>query len=176
MRSVAVLIVSMVLLSSVEVVLLSPVEVMALPFNQDMVGKQPIHGKIVRPAPSNSIPVGAEQRFVESPEAAEKFTNPVKSSPASVSNGERLWSANCSPCHGKYSDGKYIPGASSVTSLLPGPDLTKPPYNGMSDGHLFRVIHFGGMALMPKYGWKFSMNEHWDLVNYIRQVQKTPSH
>ncbi|MCB0331689.1 MAG: cytochrome c, partial [Bdellovibrionales bacterium] len=41
-----------------------------------------------------------------------------------------------------------------------------------SDGHIFSYIHFGGVAIMPRYGYKLSPREHWDIVNYIRWMQK----
>jgi len=143
--------------------------VAALPFNQDMVGGQPILGKVMRPKAEGSVPRGAEARYVGTKEDAVNLKNPVPASPASVASGERLFHSNCSPCHGRYIEGKYIAGA--VSKYVPGPNLQAEFYKTKSDGHFFQFIHFGGMAIMPAYGYKFSINEHWDIVNYIRHIQ-----
>jgi mono/diheme cytochrome c family protein len=142
----------------------------ALPFNQDMVGGQLEAGSIMRPNPSDSIARGAGERFVGTREEAGKLANPVPADARSIGNGRRLFSANCSPCHGKYMDGKHIAGA--VSAQIPGPDLALQTYKDKPDGHFFEFIHFGGIAIMPAYGWKFSIREHWDIVNYIRRVQQ----
>jgi len=52
------------------------------------------------------------------------------------------------------------------------PDLINDYYRQKSDGYLYGTIHFGGLAVMPGLGWKLSPEEHWDIINFIRQVQK----
>jgi hypothetical protein len=45
-------------------------------------------------------------------------------------------------------------------------------YKDRTDGYIFGAIHYGSYStLMPAYGWKFSIEEHWDMVNYIRKMQ-----
>lgn len=142
----------------------------ALPFNTDMMSSQPLNGQIMRPAPSDSVHVGSSERFVGTREEAASLQNPIPRSRLSVTRGQRLFTANCSPCHGKYIDGKHVPGA--VSKSLPGVDLSMEPIKVKPDSHFFQFIHFGGMAIMPAYGSKFSIPEHWDIVNYIRHVQE----
>lgn len=143
--------------------------VKALPFNTDMMSTQPANGRITRPRPAGSIQNGAGERFVGTREEAVSLVNPIISTPLSVVRGNRLYHANCSPCHGRHIDGKTVPGA--VSTMLPGPDLSMDIYKSKSDSHFFQFIHFGGMAIMPAYASKFSISEHWDIVNYIRSIQ-----
>jgi mono/diheme cytochrome c family protein len=144
----------------------------SLPFNQDMVGTQLSNGNIMRPKAAESVPVGTAKRFVgPNREDALRLTNPVPATEESVSNGSRLFAVNCSPCHGRYIEGKHVPGA--VSTYLPGAELSAPFYKEKPDAHFFQFIHYGGMAIMPAYGWKLSIEEHWDIVNYIRHLQNT---
>ena len=143
----------------------------ALPFNQEMVGKQTAGG-IMRPAPKDSIPLGSNDRFVGTREESVKLTNPIQSDIRSISNGRRMYQANCSVCHGRYldSDSTFVYGA--LWPAIPGLPLYTPDMQAKPDGHFFQHIHFGLTGVMPPYGWKFSIKEHWDIVNYVRHVQK----
>jgi mono/diheme cytochrome c family protein len=142
----------------------------ALPFNQDMVNTQYSNGTIMRPAPEGAVSVAEANRWVgKKREDALALTNTVPPSVESVSKGKRLYHINCSPCHGRMLEGEYVPGA--VSQQVPGPNLFMAFYKDRPDNHFFQFIYFGGMAIMPAYGWKFSIEEHWDIVNYIRSVQ-----
>ena len=146
----------------------------ALPFNQDMsYGQNMPAGSVMRPRVPNTVPVGSVANYVASREEALTWSNPRAGNPLAIRNGERLFAVNCSPCHGKFSiDGtklNYKPGA--VSSQVPGPDLTDPTIAAKPDGHFFGYIYFGGVALMPAYGWKLSKTENWDIVSYVRKVQ-----
>jgi mono/diheme cytochrome c family protein len=153
----------------------APLEALALPFNQDMsFGQDMPAGSIMRPRAPNTVPIGSLSWRIESREAALKLENPLRGDKDSTANGERLFAVNCSPCHGKYSTGpgegqSYKRGA--VANYVPGPDITDPIIAAKPDGHFYGYIHFGGMAIMPAYGWKLSPTEHWDIVNYVRKVQ-----
>lgn len=142
----------------------------ALPFNTDMYTGTLKTGDMMRPQAKDTVPLGSLAWRVENREAALALENPQSKDPISTLNGQRLFAVNCSPCHGKYNaQGKHTPGA--VASMVPGPDISADFYKDRTDGNLFGTIHFGGMALMPAYGWKLSITEHWDLVNYIRHIQ-----
>jgi mono/diheme cytochrome c family protein len=145
---------------------------LALPFNQDMaLGQNMVAGSIMRPKEQESVPMGSLARRVPSREVARTWVSPNKSDKLSIANGERLFAVNCSPCHGNYSSEQpnYIPGP--VSWAVPGPDLSADYIKVKPDGHFFEFIHFGGMAIMPAYGYKLSIAEHWDIVNYMRTFQ-----
>jgi hypothetical protein len=168
----------------------------ALPFNDDMVHDQLKTSEVMRDAPEGSVPVGAHKYRFDNVLATKNFTpegmaaraelqNPVESTPLSIKNGERLWAINCTPCHGKYTgeadpnmpttakfDRAIIPAVAGATT---GPVLVSESYANdptKSDGHIISYIHFGGLAVMPRYGYKLSKSEHWDIVNYIRWMQE----
>lgn len=147
----------------------------ALPFNDDMVDSQKRTGVIMRAAPKDSVPVGFEKPMPKSKAEAGALTNPVPASPVSVQNGERLFRVNCYPCHGDVSKLPYQPGPVAVNSkgTIPGMDIGNKIYLDKTDGYLYATIHFGGLVIMPGLGWKLSDGEHWDIVNYVRDVQRS---
>jgi len=143
----------------------------ALPFNDDLVGTQPKTGQLMRPEPEGSVPVGADTRYVESEAAALKLTIPATENLAiSLKRGERMYRTNCLQCHGIWKGDKYIAG--SVQQWLPGLDLTMQMIADKPDGHFFSAIHYGFAGIMPPYGYKFSIDEHWDLVRFVRKMQE----
>ncbi|MCB0346660.1 MAG: c-type cytochrome, partial [Bdellovibrionales bacterium] len=91
--------------------------------------------------------------------------NPVKPTADSLARGRRLWAANCATCHGitAESDGP-------VAKFLTVPNITEDFYKARPDGRIFGVIH-NGQNQMPRYGFKFSADEKWDIVNYLRRLQ-----
>jgi len=144
-------------------------EASALPINTDMFDNQPSAGQIMRPLPDGSVPIGSLERQIESREVSDQFENPVSPDARSIVSGRRLFAINCTPCHGSY-EGGYQSGELARFGMPPI-NLTEQRLKNMSDGYFFSYIHFGGLALMPAYGWKFSIEEHWDIVNYIREIQ-----
>lgn len=142
----------------------------ALPFNQDMAGRQPVTGQIMRPKEPNSVPLNSVATRIENRQEAEKLENPMAGNKLSIANGKRLFEANCTTCHGNWKEGQYVP--STLPAGMPSMNLALPLYKSRTDGYIFGTIYYGSYStLMPGYGWKFSREEHWDLVNYIRKVQ-----
>ena len=158
---------------------------LALPFNDDMVHDQLKTSEVMRDAPQGSVPVGGSKRYVKDRASGLTLKNPIPRNAGSVENGKRLWAVNCTPCHGRYT-GEAHPEFSSmavfekpidpiVAGATSGPVLVSKGYiedGSKTDGHLFSYIHFGGLAIMPRYGYKLSPREHWDIVNYIRDMQQ----
>lgn len=145
--------------------------VSALPFNDDMVHDQLSVGEVMRSAPKGSIPLGANEHYVKDKAAAAELKNPISGDEQSTKNGKRLWDVNCSACHGLWTGAGFERAIPLETGLMLGPDLTADFYKGKSDGELYAAIQFGGLAVMPRYGWKLSPKEHWDIVNYVRHLQ-----
>lgn len=143
----------------------------ALPFNSDMVDAQMRTGSVMRPSVPGTVSIGSLKNRVEDKAAAEKLTNPLVGDKDSPARGKRLFSANCSPCHANIEANPYVMSEAAKKGMA-GPNLSEAPYDSRTDGNIYGTIHFGGMALMPGYGWKLSPTEHWDIINYIRVVQK----
>ena len=85
--------------------------------------------------------------------------NPLPGNPATLKEGESLFRANCSPCHGINAKGGGR-----------GPDLTSGRWShGSSDDDIFRTISDGVPGTeMPANA--FADSEIWILVSYLRSL------
>jgi mono/diheme cytochrome c family protein len=142
----------------------------ALPFNSDMVDVQIRTGKIMRPKAEGSISKGSLPLMIDNKQEVAAWTNPMKGDADSAFRGKRLYDVNCLPCHGSMDVWPHEPGVAG--KFIGAPDLRAEVYSKQrTDGSIFGTIHFGGMALMPGYGWKLSHTEHWDIISYVRKAQ-----
>jgi mono/diheme cytochrome c family protein len=140
----------------------------ALPWDIDMYRQQSFQAWEMPRAPvKGTVPMGYKPVTMTADEMDEKLKNPSQANFHSVWRGKRLYDVNCYTCHGTTGDGK---GPVGKTGALPVPNLLDAFYMNRSDGRIFAVIHYGGAA-MPRYGYKFSEQEHWDIVNYVRFLQ-----
>lgn len=138
----------------------------ALPWDVDMFSQENLKSNEVARAPvKGTVPLGYTPLAMTNDEASEKLQNPVDATMDSVWRGQRLYNANCVPCHGRKGDGK-----GPVGPLVAAPNLTDDFYKKRTDGRIYAVLQNGGAA-MPRYGYKFSTREHWDVVNYVRFLQ-----
>ena len=147
----------------------------ALPFNDDMVKTPQMRtGSMARASVPHTISRNPrELQIPQTRELADASINPIEASELSVRNGKRLFQTNCYACHGQYKDGaRELPHAAS-SFLIVGPDISLAQYASRSDGFFFGTIQYGSYSkLMPAVGWKFSVEESWDIVNYVRSLQK----
>lgn len=82
--------------------------------------------------------------------------------------GKKHFETFCSVCHGAAGRGKGTLGSSYPISV---PDLTRPDLASRQDGFFFIKISKGG-AMMPSYGHAISPNERWQIISYLRTLQK----
>lgn len=117
-----------------------------------------------------ALPPGAVARDWDaplSPEAAAKLKNPEPAGEAAVAQGKTLFRVYCTPCHG--ASGK---GDGTVASKITRPaDLTSAKYAASSDGFLYQAIR-AGSGLMPPQAESLSNRERWQVVHYLRSLQK----
>lgn len=111
---------------------------------------------------------GLHESGADHHEGAAKLKNPVKPLPASVDAGKRLYTTQCSTCHGP--SGK---GDGSMASAINPPkpsDLTDASWkHGAADGELFTVISDGATGTsMRAYGQPMKPDDIWNVVNYLR--------
>lgn len=143
----------------------------SLPWDTDMNKQQSYQpGEIARAIPENTVPYGSTDDELSGTlkmtlEESEKLVNPVKSSHDSIQRGKRYYSMNCITCHGEKGD-----GAGPVGPQVGAPSLLTDLYKNRPEGRIFGVIKLGGTA-MPRYGYKLSVKEIWDTVNYVRYLQ-----
>ncbi len=100
--------------------------------------------------------------------AGAKLKNPIATSAGSVARGDSLFRTICSTCHGSSMAGDGPVAA----KFIPPPDLLAENSRGRTDGFIYMYIRHGG-AIMPSYGNATTQQDGWDLVNYIRHMQKT---
>jgi len=86
-------------------------------------------------------------------------SNPVAGNPAAIREGDSLFRANCSPCHGLSAKGGGR-----------GPDLSANRWaHGSSDADIFRTITQGVSGTeMPANG--FEDSEVWAIIAYLRSL------
>ncbi len=102
------------------------------------------------------------------PEEA-KRENPVKPTAASVSQGKHLYSSQCTMCHGVNGDGK---GDLAVEIKLKMKDYRDPAaLRDMTDGELYYIFN-KGKGQMPDQGNRFTTEQKWNLINYIRSLAR----
>ena len=138
----------------------------ALPGDVDMFSQESLRSNEVARSPSKgTVPVGFQPFTMTIEEAETKLQNPVPKTFHSVWRGQRLWNSTCSACHGLKGNGKTVTGP-----LLGVPDITGDFYKTKTDGRIFAVIHHG-LRAMPRYGFRLSADERWDVINYLRFLQ-----
>src|SRR5512145_3494511 len=92
----------------------------------------------------------------------------VKNTVKGVGSAKKNIETNCVPCHGASGKGDG-PAAAALPPPKPA-DWTSSKVAAESDGELFWKISNGRGAMPP---WKhLPDNDRWDIVNYIRTLQK----
>jgi mono/diheme cytochrome c family protein len=103
------------------------------------------------------------------PVASAKAPNPVKATPESIARAKKWWTLDCAMCHGKDGDGKGDTAKDMKLTLV---DFTEPgALKDHTDGELYYIIK-NGHGDMPPEGDRIKTEEGWDLVNYVRSLNK----
>jgi mono/diheme cytochrome c family protein len=96
--------------------------------------------------------------------------NPVKSTPASIEAGKKLYDTSCASCHGATGkgDGKM---AASIPDPKPS-DLTDKTWkHGSSEGEIFTMIKDGSKGTaMRGYASRMKTEDLWNVVNYLKTL------
>jgi mono/diheme cytochrome c family protein len=133
----------------------------------------PQQGVMRAPEPGTVPTVGVELTYgLEGIELADRLgaslVNPVAADDSSIARGAFKFTKNCVPCHGRA-----LAGDGPVSqSFMPPPDLLAEATRNRTDGYIYSYIRHGG-AVMPSYGAQATPTEAWNLVNYIRHMQRT---
>ncbi len=105
-----------------------------------------------------------------SPETATK--NPIKNSAASVERGRKKYNVYCDVCHGpgrERAENGFAKSKVNTKGMLAPVMLDLTP--AFTDGYLYGKIRYGG-AIMPPLGYATTAKERWDIINYIRTLEK----
>ena len=103
------------------------------------------------------------------PAQSAALKNAFADNPASVKEGKTLYTSYCTPCHGDKGKGD----GAAAAALNPKPaDHTSAAMLAESDGSLFYKIS-EGRTPMPQYKTTFTEKQRWELVVYIRTLNKS---
>jgi mono/diheme cytochrome c family protein len=142
--------------------------VIALPWNHDLdnqVSIKPQENPL--PQPEFSVPVtGREMRPANAAEAT--FQNAVPADSASENRGSIHFATYCTPCHGPAGQGA---GNVVKKGFMAPPNLTGSVTRGRSDSYIYSYVRYGGVV-MPAYGFALYPEQAWDVVNYLRKLQR----
>ncbi len=123
----------------------------------------------LRAPDSLSVPVNGIDRDLGRDVLAATLVNPTAPADldSSIRRGEIKFQKTCIPCHGPAMAGN----GAVAPMFMPPPDLLAAATRARKDGYIYSYIRHGGVV-MPSYGAQVTRQEAWDLVNYIRHMQK----
>ncbi len=104
-------------------------------------------------------------------EKVQALVNPTDpDDPESLARGEELYMRFCVVCHGPDGIGAnaYI---ADKHPILPAYNLSGPIVANYSDAYIYTMIRVG-RGLMPEYGSRISEFDRWNVVNYVRKLQR----
>ena len=113
-------------------------------------------------------PAGGDQWTA--PARAAKKKNTVAADDKSIADGKVMYLQECRACHGDAGKGDG-PSAHDLEKT-PG-DLSNPKMWEQSDGALFWKITEGRKP-MPTYAQRFTDEQRWSIVNYVRTLAPQP--
>ena len=144
----------------------------SFPWNYDMwiqPSIQPYQMPLIYPDKSVTTEGNTSQ-----PEPREKIeaitASPVPYSAKSVERGEEVFQIYCTVCHGPEGKGDGII-VKTGKGFYPV-NLAAPATVQRSDGFLYAYIRYGGKVMMPSYRESISEVDAWNVVNYVRKLQK----
>ena len=95
--------------------------------------------------------------------------NPVKPTPESQAHAKKIWSYDCSMCHGEKGDGKGDVGAEMKLTMR---DYTMPDsLKDLTDGQMFDIIK-NGKGQMPGEAGRAKPDDIWNIIIMIRNMSK----
>ncbi|CAB1057981.1 hypothetical protein D1BOALGB6SA_2737 [Olavius sp. associated proteobacterium Delta 1] len=98
--------------------------------------------------------------------------NPIKPHAASLAEGKLKFNTYCAVCHGSSreinAEGFAKTKVNELGMIAPAV-ITLTPF--FSDGYIYHKAKYGG-AVMPPMGYAVAAEERWNIVNYIRELEK----
>ena len=109
-----------------------------------------------------------QQGAWKAPASADQKKNTVPSNEQTLAAGKILYNKECASCHGKKGKGD---GPAAIALSKPAGDLSSVQAQAQSDGaHFWKITE--GKAPMPTFKKKFTEEQVWQIVNYIRTFTK----
>ena len=98
--------------------------------------------------------------------------NPLKPDGASLADGKLKFNTYCGVCHGtsrEYNEEGFAKTKVNELGMIAPAVITLTPF--FSDGYIYHKAKYGG-AVMPAMGYAVTALESWNIVNYIRELEK----
>lgn len=123
-------------------------------------------------------PLTAQQnhRLLLAPLATRDWQSPIPDSAENLEAGKAVYEENCAQCHGL--DGKSRLASNADLPVMPA-DLTTFFVESLRDGELYFISTRGILstvpgviASMPGFRYKLEENQHWQLVQYLRELRR----
>jgi len=130
----------------------------------------------MRVPPEGTQPLGFEPyRYAKDIAGAEKNKNPLAGdfSEDTLKVGLKFYVTNCAICHGEQGQGGEKLSVAQTMALKP-PSLLSDKVTKWTDGQIYHVITVG-QGVMGPYASHIPQNSRWQVVNYIRTLQKAGS-
>ena len=125
-----------------------------------------------RVPPEHTVPVGFKPyKYGTNFDSANKENkNPMSGdvSAETLMVGQKFYETQCMACHGMSGKGDGPVGAKMP---LKPPSLISDKIKGWNDGGIYHVISMG-QGVMGGYATHIPQESRWQVVNYIRQLQK----
>jgi len=126
-------------------------------------------GPALTRAPYSEEETTAMARFGPAAPALVEVSNPFEESEESVGRGLELFNLNCATCHGLSGNGQG-PAAHGIATF-PRELWAWNNAPASADAYLYWFIS-NGRNEMPPWGLILSENDRWDLINYIKTIEK----
>ena len=98
--------------------------------------------------------------------------NPFKPNVASLADGKLKFNTFCAICHGtsrEINEEGFAKTKVNELGMIAPAVITLTPF--FSDGYIYHKAKYGG-AVMPAMGYAVTDRERWNMVNYIRELEK----
>jgi len=101
----------------------------------------------------------------------------VHAAEGSVSDGAKIFTANCARCHGKEGKGDGLDLVKLQSAVSPDDWTDKQSNQELTDTFIISMITKGGKAngqsrIMPAFGDKLNTQQIHDLIAFIRSLPK----
>jgi mono/diheme cytochrome c family protein len=110
---------------------------------------------------------GAVPTIGVEPPVTREASSPAAATPASITQGQKLFVIYCQHCHGASGRGDG-PVARKISRPA---DLTARKYLEARDGLIYNAIRNGGV-IMPPLSEALAPAERWRVVDYVRKLQR----